>query len=115
MKALEKTALIKKEREAIEAAVEMLKKAYPVDRIVLYGSKARGDSDEHSDIDLLIIATRLLHWREEKDIVETLFDIGMEYDVLFSPLFTSKSEWEGGLFMEFPIYREIIRDGAIVA
>ena len=36
-----------------------------------------------------------------------LFDIGMEYDVIFSPLFASSEEWESGLFKEFPIYGEI--------
>ena len=115
MKTLEKTTLKKNERDAIKEAVERLKKAYPVDRIVLFGSKARGDFDEHSDIDLVIVATRPLHWKEEKAIVEMLFEIGLEYDVIFSPLFASNGEWEGGLFTEFPIYKEIIRDGAIVA
>jgi predicted nucleotidyltransferase len=114
MKTLEKTILKKNERKAIEAAVNKLKKAYPVDKIILFGSKARGDSDEHSDIDLLIVTSRYLHWKEEKAIVEALFDIGMEYDVIFSPLFASSEEWEGGLFAEFPIYREIIREGAMV-
>jgi hypothetical protein len=39
----------------------------------------------------------------------------MDYDVIFSPLFVSSEEWEGALFKQFPIYKEIIRDGAIVA
>jgi len=115
MKAIQKTTLKKNEREAIKAAIERLKKEFPIDKTVLFGSKARGDSDEHSDIDLLIITTRSLHWREEKAIVEILFEIGLKYDVIFSPLFASNSEWEKGLFTQFPIYQEIIRDGAIIA
>ena len=115
MKAIENTTLRENERDAIKATVEQLKKAYPVNKIVLFGSKARGDFDEHSDIDLLIITARPLHWKEEKAVVEALFEIGIEYDVIFSPLFASNGEWEGGLFTEFPIYKEIIRDGAVVA
>ena len=115
MKRLEKTALMKNELNAIETAVERLKKDYPMDRVVLFGSKARGDSDEYSDIDLLIITTRNLHWKEEKDIIELLFDIGMDYDVIFSPFFATNSEWDGDLFSEFPIYQEILKDGAVVA
>ena len=115
MKTWEKTALPKREREAVEKAVSVLKKQFPVQRVILYGSKARGDYDKHSDVDLLLITSRSLHWKEEKAIVGALFDIGMEYDVIFSPLFASGDEWEGGIFMEFPIYREITRDGAIVA
>ena len=114
MKQLDKTSLTDMERRAIEAAAEGLRMKFPVDRVILFGSTARGDRDEHSDIDLLILTSRPLHWREEKTIVEILFDIGMEHDVIFSPLFASTGEWDGGLFTNFPVFHEINREGALV-
>jgi predicted nucleotidyltransferase len=114
MKPLKKTSLRKREHRAVEAAFERLKTEFPVQKVILFGSKARGDHDEHSDIDLLLITSRPLHWKEEKAIVETLFEVGMEHDVIFSPLMASEKEWEGGIFTEFPIYQEIVRDGALV-
>ena len=115
MKSLESAPLSKNEREAIDAAVMLLRERFPVGRVVLYGSKVRGDSEEYSDIDLLLITSKPLHWREEKTIVEMLFDLGMEYDVIFSPLFASSDEWDRGVFKEFPIYREIMEEGAIIS
>ena len=114
MKSFESASLMKNESEAIEAAIRMLKSEFSVSKVILFGSKARGDHDEHSDIDLLVVASKLLHWKEEKAIVGALFDIGMEYNVIFSPLFTSVDEWENGMFTEFPVYQEISRDGAVV-
>ena len=114
MKSFESASLMKNESDAIEAAIGMLKSEFPIAKVILFGSKARGDHDKHSDIDLLVVASRLLHWKEEKAIVGALFDIGMEYDVIFSPLFTFSDEWEKGIFTEFPVYREISRDGAVV-
>lgn len=114
MKLFESTSLMKNESAAIEAAIGMLKGEFSVSKVILFGSKARGDHDEHSDIDLLVVGAKLLHWKEEKAIVGALFDIGMEYDVIFSPLFTSVDEWENGIFTEFPVYQEISRDGAVV-
>ncbi|MCG2778995.1 MAG: nucleotidyltransferase domain-containing protein [Desulfobacterales bacterium] len=114
MKSFESALLMKNESEAIEAAIRMLKSEFSISKIILFGSKARGDHDEHSDIDLLVVASKLLHWKEEKAIVGALFDIGMEYNVIFSPLFTSIDEWENGIFTEFPVYQEISRDGAVV-
>ena len=114
MKNIDKAPLPDREREAIERAVHTLKKHFPVERVILFGSKARGNYDTDSDIDLLVITTRELHWKEEKSVVHMLFDIGMEYDVIFSPLFATKEEWEGGIFTKFPIYQEILKDGAIV-
>lgn len=58
--------------------------------------------------------TPMVTWTEEKAIVWVLFDIGMEHDVIFSPLFASGDEWNGGMFVEFPVYEEIVKDGAIV-
>ena len=114
MKSFESASLMKNESEAIEAATRMLKSEFSIVKVILFGSKARGEHDEHSDIDLLVVASRLLHWKEEKAIVGALFDIGMEYDVIFSPLFTFSDEWEQGIFTEFPIYQEISRNGAVV-
>ncbi len=114
MRTWEKPSLEKGEREAIEEAARMLRRLHPVGSVVLFGSKARGDGDQHSDIDLLIVTSRTLHWKEEKDIVEQLFDIGMKHDAIFSPLFVSGDEWDGGLFSEFPICREILREGVLV-
>ncbi len=114
MKLFESALLMKNESEAIEAAIRMLKSEFSVSKVILFGSKARGDHDEHSDIDLLVVASKLLHWKEEKAIVGALFDIGMEYNVIFSPLFTFSDEWENGIFTEFPVYQEISRDGAVV-
>jgi predicted nucleotidyltransferase len=114
MKSLDKTPLVKREREAIETAARLLKGRFSIENVILFGSKARGDSDVHSDIDLLLISSGGLHWRDEKAVVDALFDIGMEYDVIFSPLFASSEEWEKGLFKVFPIYEEITREGAVV-
>jgi len=115
MKSLDKTPLAEREREAVEAAARLLKQRFSIDNVILFGSKARGDADAHSDIDLFLVSSKGLHWRDEKAVVDALFDIGMEYDVIFSPLFASSEEWENGLFKEFPIYDDITRDGAVVA
>jgi predicted nucleotidyltransferase len=115
MKSFDKAPLVKREMEAIETAARRLKDGFSIESVILFGSKARGDADAHSDIDLLLISSKGLHWRDEKAIVDSLFDIGMEYDVIFSPLFISLEEWEKGLFKAFPIYDEITREGAVVA
>ncbi|RJQ59366.1 MAG: nucleotidyltransferase domain-containing protein [Desulfobacteraceae bacterium] len=114
MKSLDKAPLAKNETEAIEAAAKLLKERFSIENIILFGSKARGDADAHSDIDLLLIGPMALHWKDEKAIVDALFDLGMEHDVIFSPLFATSEEWENGLFREFPIYDEIKREGAVV-
>ena len=114
MRTWDNIPLLERERQAIKIAVKMLKSHFPVSNVILFGSKVRGEDDEHSDIDFLLVTSRALNWKEEKAVVELLFDIGIEYDVIFSPLFASSDEWDGWIFVQFPVYEEIRRDGAII-
>ncbi|MFN3966945.1 MAG: nucleotidyltransferase domain-containing protein, partial [Endomicrobiia bacterium] len=49
--------LTEKEKQAIKELVEGLKKLYGknLTRVILYGSKARGDAVPDSDIDILVV------------------------------------------------------------
>jgi uncharacterized protein len=114
MKTWQDIKLSQRDRQALKKAAELLKTRFGIEQVIVFGSKVRGESDDYSDLDLLLIGKGTLPWRREKDVVEALFEIGQEYDVLFSPLFASQEEWESGPFPEFPIYKEIMRDGASV-
>lgn len=114
MKTLDKTPLISNDRSAIEEAINLLKQQFPIKQVILFGSKARGDDDEYSDIDLLLITSYKLHWQDKRAISDLLFDVGMKYDVMFSFLCVPGGEWNGGIFTAFPIYKEILKEGASV-
>jgi len=114
MKTVKRKSLDPKEELALDKAVQTVKSRFAVEQIILFGSKAHGDHDAFSDLDLLLVTTEPLQCKAEKAIVEMLFDIGMTYDVIFSSLFVSKAEWNGGIFVQFPVYAEILRDGAVI-
>ena len=66
---------MKNESEAIEAAIRMLKSEFSVSKVILFGSKARGNHDEHSDIDLLMHYQRYfphLNGHNIQDFLKTL-------------------------------------------
>jgi len=108
MKTMDDLSLRDNEKKAINEATKMLKERFPVKEVILFGSKARGDSDEESDIDLLLVTKRSIHWKERQAIIHALFDLGMKHDVIFSILDTTESEFDKGIFTAFPIYQEII-------
>ena len=115
MRMLAEAPLIERDIRAIQAAVGMLMELFPVEKVILYGSKARGDANEDSDIDLLLVTSRPIHWRERKAIIDALFDIEMAHDAIISILIVTMKEWSEGIFTAFPIYQEIIRDGVLAA
>lgn len=85
--------LTRKERVALKAYQDYLLAALPdqIERIVLFGSKARGDSARDSDVDLLVaikgapikgLGACDSRWQT---IVDPTFDFLMEYGVYLSP------------------------------
>ncbi len=111
MKTLRSIALKPNDRRAIEAAVQLLRAQFPVERIVLYGSKATGTDVAESDIDLLLLTSRELTWRERDAITDSLFDVELTHGVVISTLVTSRDEWTGGRYRVLPIHDEVERDG----
>ncbi|MEZ4526473.1 MAG: nucleotidyltransferase domain-containing protein [Desulfobacterales bacterium] len=103
--------LSEKDKKAIQLASEILRKKFPVENVILFGSKARGDDDEESDIDLLLLTDRPISWEERKSVIDTLFDIELTYDVVISPLISTYYDWNEGMFSVMPIHNEIAREG----
>ena len=97
--------------KAIESAKELLKQNFPVLEVVLFGSKVRGDDNEESDIDLLLLTSRPVLFKERKAITYALYEVQLSYDVIFSTLIVHENEWHNGTFSVMPIYHEISREG----
>lgn len=111
MKTIDDIRLSTSDREAIQAAAGVLKKRFPITRIVLFGSKATGRDDPESDIDLLVLTSRHLSWREQDAITDALFDVEMKFQVVISTLVVREEDWERGPLHVLPIRDEIERHG----
>lgn len=114
MKTLDDLDLKQNEKKAIRETKRILQERFPVQEVILFGSKARGDDDEESDIDLMLLTERPIDWQEKKEIIHALFEIELANDVVISILDATVSDWETGIFTVFPIREEIIREGVTV-
>lgn len=102
--------LAEQDRKAIAAATTMLKASFPVREVVLFGSKARGENGDDSDIDLLVLTTRKLPWAQRAAMIDAMFDVQLNYDVIISLLVVPAEEWASGVYQVLPIRDEIERD-----
>ena len=90
--------LTQQEFQAVDAFVAALRHQYP-DRIldvVLFGSKARGDSHSGSDIDLLVLVDDD-DWRFSHAISRIAARISLDYDVLLCPRVIRHARWRRSL------------------
>ena len=86
---------------------------YKLQDIRIFGSSARGEQREDSDIDILLLTSRPIDWREREAIIDALFDIEMAYDVLISILVKTSTEWENGVCTVSPVHQEISKEGVL--
>jgi predicted nucleotidyltransferase len=113
MKTINDLKLEYREKCAILEASKILKENFLVEEVVLFGSKVRGDDDKESDIDLLVLTSQPVSWKERKAINHALYEIQMTYDVITSLLITTVTEWNEGAFSVLPIHEEIKHQGVI--
>ncbi len=99
------------EKNAIIHFQNNIVKVFPDVKIILYGSKARGDDREFSDIDLLILINEEITGEIRKSITDIAFDIELEYDVIFGIMIKNNLFWNSPKAMAMPIHHEIERDG----
>lgn len=82
--------------------------------LILFGSYARGDYRDDSDIDLLILVDKdKLSRIDEKKIKYPLYDIEFETGIIISPLVYSKKDWETKHRIT-PFYENILREGKVL-
>jgi uncharacterized protein len=87
---------------------------YPDATVILYGSYAREDYDEKSDLDLLVLLDMENVTRtDQKRIKYPLYDIEFETGKIISPMIFSKKEWETR-HKNTPFYENIIKEGQIL-
>ena len=111
-KTIEDIQLQPRDRQAIHEAADLLRHRFPVDQIILFGSKARGDDDAESDIDLLVLTSRSLSRPERHAMTDALFPVQLRHDVVLSVLILPTREWSAGVVSVLPIHDEIVDQGA---
>jgi predicted nucleotidyltransferase len=102
--------LAENEERALKRLREELFARYPIIDFRLYGSKARGEERQDSDLDVMIELPGY-----DRAVVEEIDDIvyriNLEHDVFISALVFGKDELESGPMSESPIYKVIQREG----
>ena len=77
--------------------------------VYLFGSYARGDYDENSDLDMMIILdTYNSYWDELVRTSELASDLSLEYEVTISRTIMTEEKWQKG---ELPVLINVRAEG----
>jgi predicted nucleotidyltransferase len=83
----------------------------PNEKLILFGSQARGDAHEDSDWDLLILLNKeKRNFNEDYDKYAYPFtELGWNYSIAINPIVYTVNDWEKGKI--FPFYKNVMREG----
>jgi len=100
------------EQAALDTFVSQLREQYgdQVVRVALFGSKARGDGDAESDLDVLIVLNDG-DWRLRDAVALVAFEPMIEYGVVLSPLVVDMADYTWWQEHHAPIYRSVSAEG----
>jgi len=110
---MKKLKLKKNEEKALRVLKDELSRNFDVINLRVFGSKVRGEDTPESDIDVMI---ELDEYNPDikSQIYDIIFDINLENDTFISATIFTKKEIEEGPLSESPIYKAIMREGALI-
>ena len=100
--------------KVVQAARESL--GEKLDKVILYGSYARSDYHEESDIDIMVLADIQLEERglERSKIRDLLGYIDLDYDIVLSINVTDSCTFNKFASV-LPFYMDVIKDGVVIS
>ncbi len=105
-------------KNSIERFVEESKKILGkrIKKIILYGSYARGDYNNSSDIDILVLTDYKPKefYSVLKRISSMTYDIELDYNVILIPLINNIVNYNLGID-EIPFYTNIQKEGVVIS
>ena len=99
-------------RNALFAYRASLELAFParVRKVLLFGSFARGEATQDSDVDVLVVLDRL-DGRERARALDLAAEAALAHGFVFEPVVLSDGEWEELKKRELLFREEVERDG----
>ncbi len=82
--------------------------------VVVFGSRARGDADVDSDMDVLVILDREIDERIRDVVSDCAWEAGFRHGIVVVPVVVSKEEWETGAVRHSLLGKAVMQEGLAV-
>ncbi|MDU4959067.1 MAG: nucleotidyltransferase domain-containing protein [Sporomusaceae bacterium] len=102
------------ERLALSELKRRVRAQTAIEQVVVFGSVARGEATEESDLDVLVVTKEPVSYLVETAIFDIAFFINIEYDTNISVLVVPKDKWESPVWSLLPLHQAIMREGVAV-
>ncbi|MGF7031241.1 putative nucleotidyltransferase [Paenibacillus mucilaginosus] len=99
------------ERTAVRDLLQRIKADFGVKRLLLFGSRARGEADQYSDIDLLVLTEKTKTTQDRYRLSDISAEISINYGVALNCLYFNEEDWKNGESVNPQLKANIEREG----
>jgi len=84
------------ERQVLDRFKDLLKQRLPQHQIIMFGSRARGDAEPYSDLDVMVIIDGLVDEVAREWVSDCAWEAGYAQGLIIVPVVVSRTQWEQG-------------------
>jgi len=99
------------DRQLLADCKAAIREVAPEADLILYGSRARGDAQEDSDYDLLVLVDRVVDMDLERAMVDRLVPLEVRTGTALTVLVYSRSQWDSAQYRAMPFHQNVTREG----
>ena len=97
--------------DKVQATIEIIVREFNPEKIIIFGSVAKGTADEHSDLNILVVLdTDESHYRRPSRIYKAVSRVRIPKDIFV----LTPEEFQRGKEKRLSFMHEIVRTGKVV-
>ncbi len=105
--------LNRQEKYLLEKIKQVISAKYNLYKIYYHGSRVKGNANEYSDYDVLIILKDDVDWKIKDKIYDLLYDIELENDVIIDTQIYNQKEITSGKYRISLFVQDVMNKGIV--
>jgi predicted nucleotidyltransferase len=91
-----------------------IQRVAPEAEVVLFGSRARGQANQYSDYDLLVLLDSPADISTKEQLVSEIYPLELEAGEMISLVVYNKQQWNSPPYKTMPLHLNIDQEGIVI-